>query len=325
MIRNSITVLLFVSPIFTSATSPSLSAVRTQWLKKSDTQIQHFGSQNSGRNSSSQQGDDNLRQNVDLLTRGQCHIRRATAKEDAYFSAIVAVDGSIKGETGQFVYNDEVGVSANNSRFVLTALHALKDKDGKFPTIDPFSNKIDPSILKIHVQGCSTDQKVIAICTANGNLKDQKNDYAYLVLDKSKCNIKPKAITLKPALRSAVDTCPKIHVACSLTPGLECGTAQNRNELTEYNAISTNIAGRRLFFGDGKVEVTYEDSSFVYDADAANTCSGGAVICSNQNSSTLIGVHRGGYSKSANFGLQIHQGMIDTLQNCSEQMKENKI
>ncbi len=317
-------VYLLSNPVFASAMNSSIVGLHDVLLK--DFKIGNYvlgekGCGNSQADMVIKNNSDTLRQNVSLLTQNECHIRKATTKEDQLYSGVVALGGPRGGDTGQFIFNEDAGVSASNSRVVLTALHGLRDKDGKRITIDPETGKIDPTLFKVHVEGCSTDQNVLAVCTSSGALSEVKNDYAFLVVDKSKCNKKPTPIPLQPVDIGIVKQCPKIHVACSLTPGLECGTAQDRSTLSDYSAVDRNITGRRLFFGDGTMDEAYENFNFFYKVDTAKACSGGAVVCDYGNSATLLGIHKGSGSNSVNSGIQIHQGMIDTLKACTQQMR----
>ncbi len=266
---------------------------------------------------------------VSLLRRGQCSIRRASSQEDNLYSAIVPINAPATTATGQIVQAESSLPS--DPTIVMTALHTFAaNQKGAQPPVNPISGGINPNLFKIKVKGCAKDQKVVAACKPPPETSGASNDYIFLVLEKSECQKQVQPFQIQAVEKQDVRSCPKIHVACSLTPGFECGTKKDRDNLDDYAAATSDLLSRKLFFGDGQIESVKDyNQVFQYFADTADGCSGGIVTCDYGNGASLIGIHTGesehpGDTKAtSNAGAIIHSGMIQTLKDCTRLMRQH--
>ncbi len=329
MITLIFNVLLFANPVFASAMNSSIVGLHD--VLNASFQKGNFVARGCGTSQAniSMQQCEKLKVDVTLHTKGRCDIRRATPLEKDLYSGVVAINGPKVVGTGQLVYNDDLGVPEDGSRFVITALHVMGDNSPNktLPAVNPISGKINPNLAKVHVRGCPKDQKVLAVCTppAGKDLKDTNNDYLILVLEKSDCQKNAKPVLLKNIEKAEAQNCTNAHVAQVLSPGLECGTVEDRNNLTQYDAAHGPIAERDLYFGDsGVFHVNQGNDQFFYKADTAPGGSGGGIFCDNGNyRGSMLGIHRGDGSLGTNQGLLINNDITGTLKKCAEQTRQN--
>ncbi len=192
----------------------------------------------------------------------------------------------------------------------------------KLPTIDSQTAAVKPNVAKIHIPGCDKDQRVTAICTpqVSSDLKDVTNDYVFLAVEKSNCQKKVHPLEMKRMDKKTIRNCRQIRIGQVLNPGSECGTAENRNNLTSYSAASGKISDRNLFITDSEIYHLNDGNDLIfYKADTTQSTRGGGLFCDGgANRGTLIGVHRGEGEQETNQGLVINKAMEDTLKKCAE-------